>query len=383
MHICFVCSEYPPAPHGGIGSFTQTLGRALVERGHRVTAIGLYPEEHAGTAEDQGVVVSRMSRRGLPFVRFWVNRLRLSAALRQLHQVHPIDIVEGGELDLCALNRDVPGVKVLRMHGGPSFFAASRQPPRVNVWKERWAFHIADRICAVSHCVAENTRRLLHLGDRPIDVIPNPIDVDLFTPPAQSMEEEGLIIFTGTVTERKGIRQLLQAMPRIVAEVPAAHLEIYGGDEIFAQKGVSFTRQLAESLPSSLAGRVYWKGRVPRLSLPAVLQRASVCAYPSHMEALPIGWLEGLAAGKAVVASQTGPGPEIIDHGATGLLCNPHDPDSIAEQIIRILKDPVLRRCLGLAARKIAVERYSLHRLVDRNIEYYRNASSKPARMGY
>lgn len=359
------------------------MGRALVERGHRVTAVGLYPEEHAGSAEDMGVQISRISRKGLPLLRFWVNRQRLAAALRELHRIQPIDIVEGGELDICALNRGVPGVKVLRMHGGPSFFATGPRPPLLNALKERWAFRIADQICAVSHCVAEKTRLLLKLGGRPIEVIPNPIDVDLFTPPPDGEEEEGLIVFTGTVTERKGIRQLLQAMPRIVAEVPKAHLEVYGGDEIFSQKKASFTRQLAESVPPSLAGRLQWKGRVPRSTLPGVLQRASVCAYPSHMEALPIGWLEGLAAGKAVVASQTGPGPEIIDHGVTGLLCNPHDPDSIAEQIIRVLQDEALRRRLGIAARKIAVERYSLNRLVNRNIEYYQTISSHPIRMGY
>jgi glycosyltransferase involved in cell wall biosynthesis len=86
---------------------------------------------------------------------------------------------------------------------------------------------------------------------------------------------------------------------------------------------------------------------------------------------MPIGWLEALATGKAVVASKTGPGPEIIDDGATGLLCDPHDPDSIAQRVIRLLKNPEERRRLGRAARKLVLDRYSLQPLVDRNIAYY------------
>jgi glycosyltransferase involved in cell wall biosynthesis len=89
------------------------------------------------------------------------------------------------------------------------------------------------------------------------------------------------------------------------------------------------------------------------------------------MEAMPIAWLEGLATGKAVVASQTGPGPEVIDDGVTGVLCEPHDPDSIAARVISLLRDAPARRRLGAAARRMAVERYSLEMLVKRNLDYY------------
>jgi glycosyltransferase involved in cell wall biosynthesis len=92
---------------------------------------------------------------------------------------------------------------------------------------------------------------------------------------------------------------------------------------------------------------------------------------------MPIGWLEGLATGKAVVASKTGPGPEIIDDGVTGLLCDPSNPASIAEKVIRLLKDGDERRRLGAAARKLCEERYSLPDLVGRNINYYRQLLSK------
>jgi len=121
-----------------------------------------------------------------------------------------------------------------------------------------------------------------------------------------------------------------------------------------------------------VAKRVIWKGRVDRSVLPAAIQRASVCVYPSHIEAMPIAWLEGLASGKAVVASETGPGPELIDDGVTGLLCNPSDPDSIATAIIRVLKDKGLRKQLGTRARQMVKERFELEMIVDKNVEYYR-----------
>ena len=238
---------------------------------------------------------------------------------------------------------------------------------------------MAEEICAVSHSVADGTRRLLGLGDRHIEVIPNPVSVDEFAPSPDNSEEAGLIVFTGSIIERKGIRELTQAMPRIVAEVPEARLEVYGGEAVDPVPSVPLAKVLNDSLPAEIARHISWKGRVSRSALPGALRRASVCVYPSHIEAMPIGWLEGSATGKAVVASQTGPGPEIIDDDINGLLCDPRDPDSIASCVIRLLKDRSERMRLGTAARKMAVEKYSLPALVDKNINYYHRIISDKA----
>lgn len=331
--------------------------------------MGLYPDQHAGTQDDQGVNVIRLSRRGLPLVRFLSNRAKFTEAFSKLHAAHPIDIVEGGEVEFSVLPRTLPAIKLIRMHGGPTFF---KLDSRLLTWKERWSFHIADELCAVSHCVADGTRQMLKLGQRHIEVIHNPIETNLFKPTEDVAEQDGLIVFVGTIAERKGIRQLIQAMPRIVAEVPHARLEVYGGEIFDPPPRVSFASELIKLLTPEVAAHVEWKGRVARNVLPQTLQRASVCVYPSHIEAMPIAWLEGLASGKAVVASKTGPGPEIIDDGITGLLCDPANPDSIATAVIRFLKDKSLRDRMGTAARQMVQERYELSPIIDRNEAYYR-----------
>jgi glycosyltransferase involved in cell wall biosynthesis len=158
-----------------------------------------------------------------------------------------------------------------------------------------------------------------------------------------------------------------------LAAVPHARLEVYGGEVIDPAPPKPLTAELIRSMPREVAARVEWKGRVDRETLAHAIRRASICAYPSHMEAMPIAWLEGMATGKALVVSKTGPGPEIVDDGVTGLLCDPRDPDSIAEQIIRLLNDAPLRCRLGSAARQAAVQRYSLDKIVEQNLAYYRS----------
>lgn len=87
MKICFVCCEYPPGPHGGIGTMTQVLGRALARNGHDVRTIGVYPPWYRApqTEVDEGVQVSRLWERehSLGWI---VSRFQLYQAVSELVQ---------------------------------------------------------------------------------------------------------------------------------------------------------------------------------------------------------------------------------------------------------------------------------------------------------
>src|SRR6266540_3904179 len=121
-------------------------------------------------------------------------------------------------------------------------------------------------------------------------------------------------------------------------------------------------------MPASLNERIVFRGAVANRVLPDILATAAVCVYPSHMEACPFAWLEGMAMGKAIVASKTGPGPEILDDGVSGMLCDTHDPQSIADGVIALLKDAGRCNRLGSAAHGRATEHFSIESVVQRNV---------------
>ena len=77
---------------------------------------------------------------------------------------------------------------------------------------------------------AETTRKLMGLGDIPIEVLPNPVDTRLFRPYPDIPVRDGLIVFTGGLREKKGIRQLTQAMSQVIDQIPSACLWIHGAD---------------------------------------------------------------------------------------------------------------------------------------------------------
>jgi glycosyltransferase involved in cell wall biosynthesis len=259
------------------------------------------------------------------------------------------------------------------MNGGHHFFSVTLggRPRLKRSWIERRSFARADHLCAVSHFVARTTLDLLQQPGRPVEIIPNIVDVSLFQPPAQNDAIDGLVVFAGTLCEKKGVRQLVQAMPQIVSAVPGATLWLCGRDSVHPASGGSYAEMLRALIPAGIRPRIVFKGPIEHALMPGVLAQASVCVYPSHMEALPLAWLEGMAMGRAVVGSRTGPGPEVIEHGESGLLCDPYDPASIAEQVVRVLQDPDLRTRIAACARRRVVGEFSEAALLDRNEAFY------------
>ena len=372
MNLAFLCSEYPPSRGGGIGTFTQALGRALARAGHRVDVVGLYDVDEDLCEEDQGVRVWRLRRAEMPLTRFLRNGWKATRKLHKL-QGEGLELVEGQENAFAAIGR-LPGVKkVIRMHGGHHFFAVTlgKKPRPWRAWQERRSLEKADAICAVSRFVAETTRELLGLGRREIAILPNFVDTRRFFPRGAGAEEDGLIVFAGTLCEKKGIRQLILAMPAILAGAPRARLLVAGRDQADPSVGGSFLEYLRCLMTGEIAAHVEFLGPVAPNEMPGLLARASVCVYPSHMEAMPMAWLEAMAMGKAVVGSKTGPGPEVIRDGFDGLLCDPHEPEDIAAAVLRYLKDPDLRGRLGERARHRVETEFSADVMLSRNVAFY------------
>lgn len=373
LNILFLCNEYPPGIGGGIGVFTRTLARKLVECGCSVSVIGYQRLNSPVIEDDFGVRVIRIPAVYYPGINPFINALNLGKQIGRLNDISPIDIIEGPENAFWALPSENLGVKIIRMHGGHHFFSTNlgRKPGLSRSWSEKLSFHNADCYCAVSHYVAEETRRLQRLGNVGIEILPNPVDTRLFSPRTDVLEEPGAIFFAGTVTEKKGIRQLVEAMPAIIRQVPEARLYVAGRDSIDPKTKASYIAGLRKLIPEHFKDKIKFLGVVPNEDLPTFIARAQICVYPSHMEAQGIVTIEGMSMGKCVVASKTGPGPEIIQHEQNGLLCDPYDPKSIAENVIRGLACASLRHSLGTAARRTVEQNYSIDVMLHRNIAFY------------
>ena len=382
MHICFLTNEYPKPgfPHGGLGSFVKTIAEALVRNGIQVSVIGLNYTPSNETENVNGVTVIRIQKSTVKGLAWYFNSKNISKTIATIHKKNPIHSVEGSELSFAFLPKIKDLKYVIRLHGGHHFFAEAENRG-INSWKgfqEKRSFKKADAFIAVSNYVKMHTANYLSYRNTAVEVIFNPINSSLFQPQEIALETNN-ITFAGTICEKKGVRQLIQAFPFVKEKFPKAILNLYGRDWLFPDGG-SYMKMLQETeLPQlgALAQDIIFHGAVSLQEIPKVYAKAAVCVFPSHMETLGLVAPEAMAMEKAVVFTTLGPGSEVIEDGITGYLCNPHNAKDIAEKILLVLQNPEKATGLGVKARQAVLQKFEINTIVNENIAFYTKISKK------
>lgn len=378
MHICFLTNEFPKEgfPHGGIGSFVKTLAITLVKNNIKVSVVGINYTSNDETETVEGINIYRLKKSSVKGLSWYFNSKAVNKKISQIHKENPIHIIESSELGLAFISK-IENIKcIIRLHGGHHFFAESENR-KINKWKgfqEKRSFSKADAFIAVSQYVKKHTEKYLSYNNKPIGYISNPIDTDFFKPIVKN-ESDNKIVFAGTVCEKKGIRQLIQAFPLVKKEIPNAVLEIYGRDWFFPD-GSSYIKMLKESEFSkieSVAKDIYFKGAISFNEIPNAYAQATVCVFPSHMETQGLVAPEAMSMEKAVVFTKLGPGPEAVEDYKTGLLCDPYNPEDIAEKIIWFFSNKEKKEIIEKSARKFVVQKYGLNTIIDQNIVFYKS----------
>lgn len=376
MHICFLCSEYPKDgfPHGGFGTFVKTIASNLVNSGVRVTVIGINYDSTNEYIVENGVHIYRLKKHHIKGISWYFNSRSINKCLKDIHAKHKIDVVEASELGLAFIDKK-PDIKyVIRLHGGHHFFAEAEKRG-INKWKgfqEKRSFKNSDGFIAVSEYVKMHTAKYLSFSDRVVDIINYPINFTLFNPSSKTTINPFEIVFAGTVCEKKGVRQLIEAFQLVKNKFPKGTLKIYGRDW-FYPNGDSYIKRLKTDFNKAALEGVFFMGSVAHSSLPQIYENAFVCAFPSHMETQGLVAPEAMAMEKPVVFTNLGPGPETIIDGKTGFLVNPYNANEIANTLIYCFDNVEHCTEVGKSARIAALRKFDTVEIMAKNLKFYKS----------
>lgn len=211
------------------------------------------------------------------------------------------------------------------------------------VWRQ------AQRVIAVSGGLRDLALQTWPEGR--IDVVPNGVDVNLFSPdPIRTPREPDPLVVCAVarLIEIKGLQHLIDAIalaPEAVRRRIRLRLCGVGPYE-------NELRRRAQA--ANLEAQVEFAGLLPYEQIPDELRAADVFALPSLQEGLPLSLLEAMASGLPVVASPVGGIPTVIRDGDNGLLVAAGDVAGLRDALVRLADDPALRTRLGAAARRDA-----------------------------
>ena len=264
----------------------------------------------------------------------------------------------------------------------PRFYNLRQMHLRYNPLRNLLIRRLLRRQVQIRLCVSDAQRQALEANNLPpFQVVYNGIDPTPYDDPQIAALADQLrrrwelagkkvVLFAGRLTLEKGSRPLFAAMRRVVAELPDARLLL-------------LTHHIEEWLQSpdhdDLAACVQVGGWLEGAELLAAFRAADVICAPSiFLDCAPLVILEGMAAGKPVVASQYGGAPELIADGETGCIVNPYDTAQLADTLVAMLRDPERAAAMGTAGRK----RLEAHFLLTHQTAQFTALYTKVSRRG-
>jgi glycosyltransferase involved in cell wall biosynthesis len=215
----------------------------------------------------------------------------------------------------------------------------------------------------------------------PVHVVHNAVDLRTFAPdgPAEDLDRRaGLmpaaisVIRVGllaTFARWKGHEVFLQALAAIPGDVPVRGYVI--GGPVYDTAGSQYTMEELQTLADrlGLGGRVGFTGFLP----PAPALRALDVVVHASTRPEPFGLViaEAMACGRAVITSASGGAAELVHAGEDALTHVSGDAASLSASIVRVARDPALRRELGVRARASACRRFDVDRLAREVVAIY------------
>ncbi len=258
---------------------------------------------------------------------------------------------------------------------------------RVSSWVERTAVEAAAAVIAVSAGMREDVLSTYPALDPDrVHVVKNGIDTAVWHPvPAGSVLAElgvdpakPIVSFVGRITRQKGVAHLVAAAHHFAPDV---QLVLCAGapdtPEIAAE-----VKTAVEHLQAARSGVFWVQDMRPTEQIREILSASTVFVCPSVYEPLGIVNLEAMACGTAVVASDVGGIPEVVNDGHTGLLVHydkantAHFEQELAYAVNTLVADPRRATEFGRAGRQRCIDEFSWAAIAEQTLEVYRKVST-------
>ena len=181
----------------------------------------------------------------------------------------------------------------------------------------------------------------------PVVVVPNGVDVSKFTEDVSAQaesfkkdlnkgSEDVFLVTTSRLVKKNAVRDIIVSLERLPKNVK--FLVVGDGPlRLELEKGAK---------KSGVLERVIFVGEIAHNNILPYLKASDIFVRPSLSEGFGNSFVEAMAVGLPVIATPVGGIVDFIENGQTGLLCKVNNPESIAEQVTKLLESPDLGRNL-------------------------------------
>jgi alpha-maltose-1-phosphate synthase len=400
MNIAVLTNEYPPHVYGGAGVHVEYLTQELAafDNGRHTLQVLCFGDQR----EDRGNLQVRGIRPAVQLPAQDARHAKLFATL--LQDLEMAGTLAGIDIVHChTWYTHLGGCLAKHLQSVPLVLTThSLEPHRpwkveqlgtaydVSSWVERVAYQSADGVIAVSESMSRDVHEQYGVARDRIRVIHNGIDLQQYRPTPDPSLLEALqidaempfVLFVGRITRQKGIIHLVNAIQHL-----------HRGVQVVLCAGAPDTPEIATEMTAAVdraraegSHPIIWiREMMPKEKIITLYTHAAVFVCPSVYEPFGIINLEAMACETPVVASAVGGIPEVVEHGATGLLVppevsgptevEPRHPEQfskdLADAVNRLLADSALRATMARMARLRVEQHFSWTSIARQTLEFY------------
>ena len=368
MRIGITC--YPT--YGGSGVVATELGQELAARGHDIHFISYAPPIRMNP-NDPHIHFHEVEIASYPLFDHAPYTLALSTKMLEVFESESLDLlhvhyaiphsVSAMLARSMAAPRRLPFITTL--HGTDITLVGSN---RTYLPITRYSIEQSDGVTSISHYLLKQTLKEFDIK-RPIEVIPNFVNCDLYTRDAADKSfrakwapnGEPILMHLSNFRPVKRLIDTVEIFALVRAQMPAKLVLIGDGPDRGAAEYLVRKKKLQKDvLFLGKQDQVYEK-----------LGNADLFLLPSQLESFGLAALEAMACEVPVIATNVGGVPEVVEHGVDGFLVEPGDVKSAAAHAIELLSRADRGRAMGQLARINAKKKFCSNDVIPRYEAYY------------
>lgn len=400
LSICFICDEYPPISHGGIGSAVKILAEELVKKKHNVYVVGINARSLGGKEYEKinGVEIWRLKHGiKLPFLnresliykginklikidfwgvkKVWENH---NLFIEKLIEEKKIDVIEFPDfrfayshINFQKLKKVWPQThifKIAKLHGSINFLRLehSKSIAKNEFQFEQSLLNYADQIISLSPHTTSKIKEYYDLDlTKTIEIFNG---LKILNNRKSNIDKENFAIFSGSLVENKGIETLLKSWNIVCNNHDEIVLKICG-------KGVK--QKFTRFIKSKNKNRIVFTGHLTQTELFENYRKAKVAIFPSHTETFGLAPVESMMLGCPTIGSEifskTWFNEDKKIDEAPILIHKKKDVEHLAELILKVLENETLQSNLAKNGINYVKNKFDINTIVNQHIEVYKS----------
>lgn len=396
LSICFVCDEYPPINHGGIGTSIKLLAEELAKN-HEIYVVGISPKSYGGKNFEKingvniwrfkhGIKLPLLDRNSLLYkvlnkifkIDYWGVRktwITHHKFIENLHIQNRLDVIECPDFRFAftylplkknlKMWPEINALKVTKLHGSLNFFRLEEKLPiaeKEYLFEEK-LFDCSDKIISVSpYTTKKNKIYYSSVKNEKIKTIFN----GLYISEGNSHIEirKNTVIFSGSLVKKKGVIELLKAWNLVCRANKNVVLKIYG-------KGIK--QKFFKHIDKEFRKRVSFEGHVNRDDLLQEYKKASLAIFPSHSETFGLAPIESMMMGCPTIGSEIFKKTWYFHNkdAPAMLIQDQFDMNSFANLIVKVLDDKILKKELSENGIAYVKDHFDIKNIAHMHVAFY------------